>query len=76
MYWLSSKVSVKIDGKNHFDNLELKSFIQQELLLNGILWAGYHAHSFKHDNYEIEYLLKGYHRAFDKFKNMYKNHFN
>ena len=64
---------IKIDGRNIYNNLELKTYIQQELLYNGILWAGYHAHSFKHDEYEIEFLLNGYYKVFEKFKNIHKN---
>ena len=43
------------------------------VLYNGILWAGYHAHSFKHDEYEIDFLLNGYFKVFEQFKNIHKN---
>ena len=48
-----------------FDNkagnpLELKSFVQQELIKRGILWSGMHNISYSHSNQDIEYTLSAY----------------
>ncbi|MDR3713566.1 MAG: aminotransferase class III-fold pyridoxal phosphate-dependent enzyme [Puia sp.] len=40
--------------------LELKSFVQQELIKKGILWSGFHNMSFSHSDEDIEYTLKAY----------------
>lgn len=38
--------------------LELKSFVQQELIKRGILWSGTHNMSYSHANSDIEYTLE------------------
>ena len=40
--------------------LELKSFVQQELIKRGILWSGTHNISFSHSINDIEYTLEAY----------------
>src|SRR5258708_7239400 len=40
--------------------LELKSFVQQELIKRGILWSGFHNMSFSHTDEDIEYTLRAY----------------
>jgi glutamate-1-semialdehyde aminotransferase len=40
--------------------LELKSFVQQELIKRGILWSGMHNISFSHTIQDIEYTLSVY----------------
>jgi glutamate-1-semialdehyde aminotransferase len=40
--------------------LELKSFVQQEMIKRGILWSGFHNMSFSHTDEDIEYTLKAY----------------
>jgi glutamate-1-semialdehyde 2,1-aminomutase len=40
--------------------LELKSFVQQELIKRGILWSGFHNMSFSHTDEDIEYTLLAY----------------
>ncbi len=40
--------------------LELKSFVQQELIKKGILWSGFHNMSFSHTDEDIDYTLKAY----------------
>src|SRR6185437_8867123 len=42
------------------DPLELKSFVQQELIKRGILWAGFHNMSFSHSADDVDYTLKAY----------------
>ncbi len=40
--------------------LELKSFVQQELIKRGILWSGTHNMSYSHTNSDVEYTLTAY----------------
>ncbi|HWK04658.1 MAG TPA: aminotransferase class III-fold pyridoxal phosphate-dependent enzyme [Puia sp.] len=40
--------------------LELKSFVQQELIKRGILWSGFHNMSFSHTEEDVEYTLRAY----------------
>jgi glutamate-1-semialdehyde 2,1-aminomutase len=40
--------------------LEMKSFVQQELIKRGILWTGFHNMSFSHTDADIEYTLSAY----------------
>jgi glutamate-1-semialdehyde 2,1-aminomutase len=40
--------------------LELKSFVQQELIRRGILWSGFHNMSFSHTDQDIAYTLEAY----------------
>jgi glutamate-1-semialdehyde 2,1-aminomutase len=42
------------------DPLILKSFVQQEMIKRGILWAGFHNMCFTHSHNDIEYTLKAY----------------
>jgi glutamate-1-semialdehyde 2,1-aminomutase len=40
--------------------LEVKSFVQQELIKKGILWSGFHNMSFSHTDEDIAYTLHAY----------------
>jgi len=40
--------------------LELKSYVQQELIKRGILWSGFHNMSFSHTDADVEYTLSAY----------------
>jgi glutamate-1-semialdehyde aminotransferase len=40
--------------------LELKSFVQQEMIKRGILWSGFHNMSFSHTEEDVEYTLRAY----------------
>ena len=40
--------------------LEVKSFVQQEMIKRGILWSGFHNMSFSHSDNDVEYTLKAY----------------
>jgi glutamate-1-semialdehyde aminotransferase len=42
------------------DPLLVKSFVQQELIGCGVLWGGFHALSYSHDEQDIDYLLSAY----------------
>ncbi len=59
---------VQIDGAGRFESLEIKSFIQQELLRRGVLWAAYHALCYAHTDEDIEVTLSAYDGAFAEFR--------
>jgi glutamate-1-semialdehyde 2,1-aminomutase len=40
--------------------LEVKSFVQQELIKKGILWSGFHNMSFSHSDADVAYTLTAY----------------
>jgi len=40
--------------------LEVKSYVQQELIKRGILWAGFHNMSYSHTDEDVTYTLKAY----------------
>jgi len=40
--------------------LELKSYVQQEMIKRGILWSGFHNMMFAHTDEDVEYTLKAY----------------
>jgi glutamate-1-semialdehyde aminotransferase len=40
--------------------LEVKSYVQQEMIKRGILWSGFHNMSFSHSNADVEYTLAAY----------------
>jgi glutamate-1-semialdehyde aminotransferase len=40
--------------------LEVKSYVQQEMIKRGILWSGFHNMSFSHSDADVEYTLKAY----------------
>ena len=57
-----------IHEANGFSDLEIKSYIQQELLQRGFLWYGSHNMSFAHTKADIDKLLAAYDEIFDKLK--------
>jgi glutamate-1-semialdehyde aminotransferase len=40
--------------------LEIKSYVQQELIKRGILWSGFHNMSFSHTDNDVDYTLAAY----------------
>ncbi len=52
------------DHKN-YKNLEIKTFIQQELFRRGILWAAYHSLSYMHKKKDIKKTLKAFDETFE-----------
>ena len=59
---------LSLDGQGRFDNLELKSLIQQEMVKRGILTAGFHSLSYSHSPEVIETTLEAYEDTFKLFK--------
>lgn len=54
-------------------DLEIKSFIQQELLQRGVLWYGQHNLSFSHRKKDVDYLLGCYKAIFPKLNRLLKS---
>ncbi|MDC3042935.1 aminotransferase class III-fold pyridoxal phosphate-dependent enzyme [Candidatus Pelagibacter sp.] len=59
---------LSINGNQKFNDLEIKTFIQQELFKRGILWAAYHTISWSHKKKEIEKTLNAFSDVFDIFQ--------
>lgn len=59
---------ISFNGQNKFDNLEIKSIFQQELIRRGILWTAYHAISWSHKTKDIKFTLT----AFDETMLIFK----
>jgi glutamate-1-semialdehyde 2,1-aminomutase len=50
------------------DPLLQKTLVQQEMIKNGILWAGFHNLCFSHTQEDIDYTLKVYDKVLDQLK--------
>ena len=48
--------------------LELKSYVQQELIKRGILWSGFHNMMYSHTEEDVVYTLKAYREALGLLK--------
>lgn len=48
--------------------LEMKSFVQQELIRHGILWGGFHNFSLAHTPEDVDYLLGAYREILPRLK--------
>jgi glutamate-1-semialdehyde aminotransferase len=53
--------------------LELKSFVQQEMIKRGILWGGFHNISFSHSDEDIAYTIKAYQAVLQVLKKAVDN---
>ena len=67
---------ISFNGQKKHDDLEIKSFFQQELIRRGILWAAYHALSWSHKDKDIKKTLRAYDEVMGLFKNIIKNNLN
>lgn len=59
---------VSFDGRGRFDELEMKSYFQQELIRRGILWTAYHALCWSHKEADIAYTLNAYEDVLKLFR--------
>ncbi len=59
---------ISFNGNGKYNDLEIKSFFQQELIRRGILWAAYHALSWSHKKEDITKTLKAYDEVMLLFK--------
>jgi len=64
---------VTLKNSEFFSDLELKTYIQQELMRSGILWAAYHALSWSHKKKDILSTINIFENIFKKINN-YINH--
>ena len=69
-----SIVTIK-DIKN-YKNLEIKTFIQQELFRRGILWAAYHSLSYMHKRGDINKTLKAFDETLEILGKIIKRNLN
>lgn len=53
-----------------YSDLEIKSYLQQELIQRGFLWYGQHNMSFSHTKKDIDKLLAAYGEVFANLKNL------
>jgi glutamate-1-semialdehyde 2,1-aminomutase len=67
---------IAFDGQGRYDDLEMKSYFQQELLRRGILWTAYHALSWSHKEEDIIKTLNAYDEVMELFKTIVKNNKN
>ncbi len=51
---------VKFDAKNGVTPLEMKTFVQQEMIARGVLWAGFHNLCYAHGDAEVAQVLGAY----------------
>ncbi|MCW5806410.1 MAG: aminotransferase class III-fold pyridoxal phosphate-dependent enzyme [Deltaproteobacteria bacterium] len=56
---MDARTMLTFDGKAG-NPLELKSFVQQELIRRGILWTGFHNMSYAHSEADVDYTLGAY----------------
>lgn len=63
----------KIDSLKGASNLDIESYIQQELLQAGFLWHGQHNMSFSHTKKDIDGLLRAYSVIFADLARFLKN---
>lgn len=72
---------IKIKGKpcwqifsfkstNDYTDLEIRSYLQQEIIQAGFLWTGVHNMSFSHTKKHLDALLRAYSTIFPKLKNL------
>lgn len=59
---------LSIQGNGIYDDLELKTYIQQELFRRGILWAAYHAISWSHKKKDIVKTLNAFDEIFNDLR--------
>ena len=61
---------ITFNGRGTYNELELKSIFQQELVRRGVLWAAYHAISWSHTIAEINLTLEAYDESMSVVKNI------
>ncbi|MDC0469156.1 aminotransferase class III-fold pyridoxal phosphate-dependent enzyme [Candidatus Pelagibacter sp.] len=67
---------ISFNGQGRYNDLEIKSYFQQELIRRGILWAAYHALSWSHKDKDIKKTLSAYDESMTLFKNIIKKNLN
>ena len=67
---------ISFNGNKKYNDLEIKSFFQQELIRRGVLWAAYHALSWSHKKKDIKKTLNAYEEVMKVFKNIIMKNLN
>jgi len=67
---------VTFNGQGKYDDMEMKSFFQQELLRRGILWAAYHALSWTHKEADVQNTLRAFDETMALFRKIVDNNKN
>ena len=65
-----------IKESKKYKNLEIKTFIQQELFRRGFLWAAYHSLSFMHKNHDIKKTLTAFDETLGLLRNIISKNYN
>lgn len=55
---------------NGYAELEIKSYIQQEMIQEGFLWCAQHNMSFSHSQKDIDSLLEAYRKVFGQLRDL------
>ena len=71
--YISCRSILALKNSIYFSDLELKTYIQQELIESHILWAAYHALSWSHKKKDIMITLNAFENIFKKINNYIKN---
>jgi len=66
-YPCRTMVILQANGQNP---LVLKTYLQQELIQKGILWAGFHNMCFSHSKEDLEYTLEAYREILPRLKKL------
>ena len=67
---------ITFNGQEKYDEQEMKTYFQQELLRRGILWAAYHALAYSHKLKEIEFALNVYDAVLKLFREVMDKNLN
>lgn len=59
-----------ISSIKNYSDLEIKSYLQQEIIQEGFLWYGQHNMSFSHSQKDVDKLLAAYKRVFARLKDL------
>ncbi len=67
---------ISFNGQGKYNDLEIKSYFQQELLRRGVLWAAYHSLSWSHKSKQIKKTLQAFDEIMGLFKKIHTNSLN
>ena len=67
---------ISFSSSKKYNDLEIKSYFQQELIRRGILWAAYHALSWSHKKKDVKMTLDVFDEVMKNFKNIVNKNLN
>jgi glutamate-1-semialdehyde 2,1-aminomutase len=59
-YGFAPRTLLRFEQRNDVSALEMKTFVQQEMLARGVLWGGHHTVSYAHTVGDVERVLLAY----------------